>query len=328
MNRRETLPGDRERTMLLRRLLPALLLVVLGLFACTRDGRQAGRTAPNAPGLPASAGPGTGGDPRVTIVPAAPTVRSAVQVELSGFSSAENAVYRWTRNGQAVEGVNGPALSLENFSKGDSVSVAVSAGGREAAASVTIVNSPPVITSVPFSPEDIHGGADITVSPTATDADGDLIRFSYVWKVNGREAGGDGPALQGSLFRKGDRISLTVTPSDNEGPGPVFASKELVIPNASPRFTTTPPSEFRGETYAYQAAAEDPDGDRITYSLGQAPQGMAIDAHTGLVTWTIGRSQGGAHVIEVIAQDADGGRDTQRYTLSVTIPEGASHERH
>jgi hypothetical protein len=48
-----------------------------------------------------------------------------------------------------------------------------------------------------------------------------------------------------------------------------------------------PPDHFYASTdladgvYLYQVAAKDPDGDKLTYSLLKAPQGMTINPSTG-----------------------------------------------
>jgi hypothetical protein len=232
-----------------------------------------------------------------------------------------NVGYRWARNGRIIEEETAPLLSRKWFSRGDTISVTVIADGQEAAASIMINNSPPVVTSVMLSPEQLRRGVDITALPQSVDADGDNVRFSYKWRINGNDVPEDRPMLNGNQFKRGDRISLTVTPYDSSGPGEVFNSKEIIIPNAAPSFVTTPPKDFSGDTYFYQAMAEDPDGDPITYSLVSPPAGMTIDSNTGMIQWKIGGDQAGNHTIEIVAQDPEGARISQKYTLAITIPE-------
>jgi len=70
----------------------------------------------------------------------------------------------------------------------------------------------------------------------------------------------------------------------------------VVIPNRGPTITSTPVTgATAGQPYAYDVEATDPDaGDVLTYSLVAAPQGLTIDAATGLIAWTPTEAQAGA----------------------------------
>ena len=70
-----------------------------------------------------------------------------------------------------------------------------------------------------------------------------------------------------------------------------------------------------GGTYRYQAQASDVDGDTLTYTLVQAPQGASIDAATGEITWA--NPTAGQWQFTVQASDGQGGVTTQSYTLAV-----------
>lgn len=69
------------------------------------------------------------------------------------------------------------------------------------------------------------------------------------------------------------------------------------------------------ETYHYAVQALDGDGDTITYRLLESPVGAAIDANTGLLTWT--PHQPGTYSFRVEAADDRGGITTQAYSLTV-----------
>jgi hypothetical protein len=76
-----------------------------------------------------------------------------------------------------------------------------------------------------------------------------------------------------------------------------------------------------GQVYRYAVAATDPDGDAVTYSLVAAPDGMAIDPATGVITWP--RSghdfSTSTHAVTVRVEDGRGGSAEQRYTLSAVF---------
>ncbi len=88
--------------------------------------------------------------------------------------------------------------------------------------------------------------------------------------------------------------------------------------NRSPAIISAPPITARtGLAYSYQAQAEDPDGDALTYSLALAPAGMVTESGTGLVTWTPSEMQGGDAPVTVEVSDGRGGSAQQSFVISV-----------
>ena len=87
--------------------------------------------------------------------------------------------------------------------------------------------------------------------------------------------------------------------------------------NRAPTISSTPRTATRlGSSYMYVVAAADLDGDPLTYHLGTAPAGMAIDLG-GLITWDPTAIQLGDHLVAVRVEDGRGGGDTQNFTLTV-----------
>lgn len=254
----------------------------------------------------------------VRITPASPKVTDSLRAVVR--NGGKGCTFRWLRNGNAIAGQRGDTLPDHNFLKGDEITVQVSEGAKSAQSSTTIVDSPPQVISVPFVDPHAHHGVDLVVKPEGADPDGDPVSFHYIWFVNGNKlANHDSPVLRGDEFQKGDRISLEVIPSDGESEGPIFYGKEFDIPDAPPRFVSTPPKEFKGFTYEYDSRAKDADGDPITYSLKTAPSGMTIDAETGRVVWKIGENGEGRVPITIVAQDSDGMKAAQHYVLNINI---------
>ncbi|MBI5525892.1 MAG: putative Ig domain-containing protein, partial [Deltaproteobacteria bacterium] len=94
--------------------------------------------------------------------------------------------------------------------------------------------------------------------------------------------------------------------------------------NDVPAITSTPPTAATEEAaYGYQVTATDddlgnPSGEDLTYSLVAAPSGMAIDADTGLVTWTPTNAQASAdHPVTVKVTDKGGLFATQNFSITV-----------
>ena len=249
------------------------------------------------------------------MLPEYPTAAGDMQVVFTGRG---NVTYRWEKNGQVIAGEEKPFLSSKRFSRGDIITVVVAANGEEGIATTTIGNSPPQVTSVAVSPENICRGVDITATPQAFDADGDPIRYSFRWVINGEELPEDTPVLKGDRFNSGERLSLKVTPMDDQDSGDEYATQAFTVPNCAPFFVTTPPKSFEGNTYIYGARAEDPDGDAIRYSLVSAPPGMTINSGTGRLVWKVA-GQSGSHDIEIEAKDSNGLSAYQKYTLAISI---------
>ncbi len=88
--------------------------------------------------------------------------------------------------------------------------------------------------------------------------------------------------------------------------------------NEAPVITSLPRVEaLAGRAYEYDTDAEDVDGDTLGYSLVLGPDGMSIDAETGLLTWTPESADVGNYDLTIGVSDGRGSRAEQRYTLSV-----------
>lgn len=68
-----------------------------------------------------------------------------------------------------------------------------------------------------------------------------------------------------------------------------------------------------GLAFSYQVNASDPDGDVLVYALSISPEGMAIDAATGIITWTPASSNIGNNSVMVVVSDGIGGEATESF---------------
>jgi serine protease AprX len=94
--------------------------------------------------------------------------------------------------------------------------------------------------------------------------------------------------------------------------------------DSPPVFTSTPPtSATAGSLYRYLAAATDPDGDALAYSLDVAPGGMSVNPLEGVVEWTPGPNQVGIHPVTMRATDSSGQSATHSFSLTVSAPNRA-----
>lgn len=262
----------------------------------------------------------TSGALTVKIIPDNPTVATPLQALIT-YSGPGQAICQWEINGRPLEGERSPTLSADNarFSKRDRISVTVTADGSTATASTTIVNAVPSIKKVDLKMTAAGKSYDIIAEPMGTDADGDAIQYQYAWTVNGAPVGGNTPLLEGASTKRGDQVVLTVTPFDSEGPGVPFVADNITLPKAPPFFVSAPQTASGRAEYSYQAVAEDPDGEAVTYALTSGPPGMTIDAKTGKVLLKITKEHNGQHTVQIAARNASGLQTEQKFILTLTV---------
>jgi choice-of-anchor C domain-containing protein len=86
--------------------------------------------------------------------------------------------------------------------------------------------------------------------------------------------------------------------------------------NNPPVIVSQPVTQLANGTYSYDIEAIDGDNDDLTYSLEKSPNGMSINATTGLISW-IPATQSPTQVdVLVRVRDAKGGTDTQSFAIS------------
>lgn len=91
--------------------------------------------------------------------------------------------------------------------------------------------------------------------------------------------------------------------------------------NNPPRIVSTPPAlPSPGYLYIYGVQAIDPDGDRLTFELLEAPGGMSIDAVFGQILWMPPADFAGEQPVVVQVRDESGAADVQAFVLSRRQP--------
>ena len=198
----------------------------------------------------------------------------------------------WEVNGTAV--ATGPTLDGSRFAKGDTIQAVVTPfdGALEGAAVrsdvATVANTAPTMTSVVISPTSPVTTDTISSMVGSLDVDGDTVSYTYSWQVNGKVAG-TGSTLPPSGFVKGDRVQLTVTPSDGDDAGVGMSSAVVRAVNTAPTkavvaITPSEPSPGESLVCGVTTAATDVDGDTLTSSVAWTVDGAA---YTGASTTTI-----------------------------------------
>ncbi len=298
------------------------LLAALSLSGCgkkeeaTESAQPASISHPSPLDARGDAGAVPANRQTLTILPEAPTTADPLMAIFRATSGRID--YRWEKNGQTIPDEERNRLAAAHFARGDVVTVIVENNGETFRADSVIGNTPPVVLDVSFENPAIHRGVDIELIATGADDDGDDVGFLFRWYVNGEEVDFiDGPTLPGNRFHRGDSIHFVVTPYDDQDEGIPYEGSPFVIPNAPPFFVSTPPLDFSGDSYSYQARAEDPDGDEVSYALENPPPGMTIHGRSGQIDWRLEDLPDGAYHIVIVAIDSQGQKGYQEYTMTV-----------
>lgn len=316
--------GDRKRrSSLCCSVLSAMLILMLS--GCSTDlskddsGQMAETAAPKSPKFSETSQVPAGRNPSIDLQPQVPIGAAETRVYVTNMPSSHELI--WERNGQIIEGARGDRLPKGQVKRGDTLTVRARFDGGEVQTSARVGNSPPEIVAINFVDPAIHHGVDIVLDVVASDADGDSVSFAYRWMLNGEEIPGQvSGRLPGDLFRKGDRVAVHVVPADVLNEGVPFIGREFAIPGAPPNFVSEPPLRFQSLNYQYQVRAVDPDGDPVSYSLIDPPQGMTIDPKSGLLEWALANVSVGDYRIRIRAADSDGMEAFQEFTLTLAPP--------
>jgi hypothetical protein len=247
-----------------------------------------------------------------------------LKLVVEGGSLGPEYTLQWFRNGEPIEGASKDRLLPEHFRKGDWVSAKVTPPSGTGllpieAAPVRIANTPPEVTSLQFRPKAPSSADAIAVGVSAWDNDKDKLTYRYIWKRNGEVLSEvSGAELPAGLARRGDKVSVAVAAYDGESWGEERESGILVIGNASPVITSSPPQSVRiAQSFIYDVRARDPDEDPLQFRLAKSPAGMQIDTKTGRVTWPVGPDSLGKHQVIVEVADGQGGVAKQAFELII-----------
>jgi hypothetical protein len=192
--------------------------------------------------------------------------------------------YLWSLEGTDTTH-EGATLPAELTSRGDRWFVTATPddgydAGEAATAAVDIENQAPIVTSVVLGPDDASRDHTLQAEVVVEDPDGDDVTLSYAWKVDGalvQES--DNDRLEPSLFRRGERVTVTVTPGDGFVDGAPVISNQLIIDNALPVIDEVilTPDEVYEQSYlsceagGWSDADNDPEGYLYEWRVNAIP---------------------------------------------------------
>ncbi len=286
----------------------AFLLLAFFLFSVSSCEKKEGT------GVPPSSPGGTSTTSVLELYPPEATRESTFSIQSKSLDLSKAKV-QWFVNDKMVEGAASSQFRLADIKKGFTVQAKVFIGDQQIVSNqIMIKNIKPVIANAKIIPSNPKANDTLKADVVGSDRDGDSVTFFYEWSKNG-ESAGSGETLE-SPFKRGDKISLKITPYDGEDYGqPITLGTNIY--NSPPRSLTGGTEKFEEYVYSYQVKATDPDGDPLAYTLKKAPKGMVIDKSTGLITWKVEEKDAGRHPVSVQVSDGHGGEVL--YNFDVTL---------
>ncbi|MCV3217133.1 putative Ig domain-containing protein [Plectonema radiosum NIES-515] len=230
---------------------------------------------------------------------------------LDGLSVTNTGLVTWTPN-STQQGLQEFTIKVTDGKGGEAlqrVSVVVGAN---------LPNTAPDITSTPRTV--VRLGNTYLYKVEANDVDGDVLTYSLVTKPTGMDITQDGVISWTPTAAQFGNYTLSVDVSD----GTLTTTQDFTLnvtnfaTNNTPTITSTPNLVTNLErTYEYNLTGTDPDNDLLLWSLDSSPEGMVIDATTGVLRWQPKSTQIQEHTVAVRATDAYGAYVGQEFTLTV-----------
>lgn len=153
----------------------------------------------------------------------------------------------------------------------------------------------------------------------ATSAPGKLA-YAYRWKVNDRIVPEAGSSLVLSPFKRGDLVSVTVTPSDGSTDGLSVESQLVAIHGTPPSLELKAQRQMRkpGQPIELELIGVSPEGGPVVFSL-EPPlvPGMTIDRSSGKISWLLQPDQKGPFRFGAAVADDQGGKVTKEFDITV-----------
>lgn len=315
--------GDRLRALHYVLRFSVLLLILVPLWSCQRERGSAETSVQSsgnhAPSIRAA-----------SIVPSPLVLTGPLTVTIDAEDVDRNPLsfrYQWRLNDEPVVFEQDDQLRPELLKQGDQVAVeiwphdGIVEGASFTTPTVTVGNSPPVISKVWIEPEAISLGMRVRAQAVVHDPDHDLIHVTYRWWRNETLVQeGEGTALDTTPFARGDVLAVEVMASDSTGPGQPVRSALVKIENTPPSINSVPPTSLVHDQLVYQVQASDAESDALTFSLETGPPGMMIDEQKGLLIWRVPSGLTGTHKVRVFVTDNQGAASFQEFEMKVAIP--------
>jgi len=177
----------------------------------------------------------------------------------------------------------------------------------------TPINNAPVITSTAV--RSVNEGQKYTYQFTATDADGDVLTYSFLPVGSWLSMNSNG-LITGIAPNVDKDSTYTAKAMVTDGKATRMQEYSVTVRNIpeepseknnAPVITSTPVTQVNEkESYSYQVTATDADNDVLTYSLTNSPSWLSINSATGLISGTAPSvSSNQAYLIKMRVSDGE-----------------------
>jgi len=235
--------------------------------------------------------------------------------------------FEWHISGRPIPSGE-DSIELKGVTKRDRIEVVVKASdgklqSEPARAEARVQNRRPTVVGIAIRPQpEVLPGEPLVATAQANDPDGDLLEYSYRWRVNGQFQEDTGDSFATDELVKGDEIQAIVVASDGSAQSADLASVVVRVGNSHPAIDSVPQGNWTNDGFSYEVRAHDPDNDGpLRYAIKTGPKGMRIDSVLGKVAWQPTSDQAGVHPIEIAVSDAAGATSVQIFEITVKTEE-------
>ena len=184
-------------------------------------------------------------------------------------------------------------------------------------------NQPPEFTDVPED-DTVAVGEELTATVDANDPDGDEVSFSLTGAPEGAEIDSESGDFSWTPAESQADSTYDIGVQASDGTASSETSFAVTVEeqeeeNNPPQFTSVPEDDTVavGEELAATVDANDPDGDEVSFSLTEAPEGAEIDSESGDFSWTPAESQADS-TYDIGVQASDGSASSEA-SFTVTV---------
>ncbi|MCP9438720.1 MAG: putative Ig domain-containing protein [Nitrospira sp.] len=177
-------------------------------------------------------------------------------------------------------------------------------------------NRPPTVTSAKFLKDPLSSAEEAAVQVVAEDPEHEAVTLSYQWYVEDVPLVGETkPTLSPAKFRRGQRVSVEITPADAKQKGPVYRVPAAVVGNTPPVVRSAMivyRDESSGNVIEALVDASDPDLDPLSMTYHWYKNDVLVKEGEEAFLDAGGVAVGETVVVEVTARDPSGTSHTLR----------------
>jgi hypothetical protein len=185
-------------------------------------------------------------------------------------------------------------------------------------------NRAPTISGTPSTSATV--GAAYSFTPTASDPDGNNISFAIQNAPSWAQFSTATGRLSGTPTAAGtySNIVISVTDGNLTATLPAFSINVTGTVNRAPTISGTPATTVSsGAAYNFQPTGSDPDGNRLTYSIANAPSWATFDTATGRLSGTPTAANAGTYS-NIVISVSDGALSASLPAFAITVVQAST----